>query len=147
MKTILLGLVLFFMILSTGHAQQYQPTMPSGQHHRHKFQMHKKFQMLDLSNEQREIIDVVKDEAKTKIIPIKADIQLKRINLKNEMKADEPNREKIMEITEEINDLQLQIKQTVIDEKLKIHSILTSEQRKQLKLSMYQFMKEQQKEK
>lgn len=145
MKTMSLCLVSLFVILSTGYAQKYHHGMSPGQQNRHRFQMQKKFQMLDLTNEQKENIDAVKDETKRKIIPIRADIELKRIDLENEMKVDEPNRNKIMKMTEEISDLQLKIKQTAIDEKLKINATLTPEQKEQLQMPIYQLMKKQQK--
>ena len=98
--------------------------------------------MLDLTDEQREEIHSVKTEARKKIIPLRAEIELKELELRNEMATDSPNRNTIMKLAKDINDVELQIKQTKLDEKLKLHSILTPEQRKQVKKMPRKMMKE-----
>ena len=118
MKAIFLGLLSFFVIISTGYAQECETEILVERPGMHKLHLEKRFELLDLSIEQREKVDAIKDETKKKIIPLRAEIALKRIDLENEMEEAEPNRSRLMKLTKEISDLQLKIKQTKIDEKL-----------------------------
>ena len=99
-----------------------------------------KLHMVDLTEEQRAEIDDSKYELEKKMIQLRADIQLKHLDFQKEMKIDDPSRSKLMELTEKISSLELKIKQLRIDHKLKIHSILTPEQRKQLKYQSQEIM-------
>ncbi len=89
--------------------------------------------MLDLSAEQQANMKALRTETEKQIIPIKADIDLKQIDLREAMAADNPNRDRIMRLTKDINDLKLKIQQLRIDQRLKIHSMLTPEQKEQMK--------------
>lgn len=137
MKPLTLGLLSIFLIVSTGVAQECINPKSEDCPHEPRFEMMRKFEMLDLTEEQREEIEDAEIGARKKIIPLKAEIELKMIDLENEMRADELNRTKIMKITEDISDLRLKIQQTKIDQRLKIHSILTPEQREQLQRPMH----------
>lgn len=135
MKKILPILIPLFVISSFGYAQGCpgHGHDPVDHPHKHKIAQKMRFEMLNLNDEQREAIEDARFEARKKIIPLKSEVELKRLDLEKEMKTDEPNRSKIMKIMKEISDLELKIKQTGVDERLKIHSILTPEQREQLK--------------
>lgn len=133
MKKILPIVTTLFLLISAvfakeccGHGERdFSPKHGMG----HKM----KLEMLDLSNEQREGLEASLVQTKKKIIPLKAEIELKRVDLESAMKADKPDRSTIMKLTKEISDLELKIKQARIDQMLKVHSILTPEQREQLK--------------
>lgn len=124
-----------------GFSQDHNMPCQGDFHKKHGMAEKMKFEMLDLTAEQREAIENIHKETKRKIIPLKADIELKQLDLESAMKADEPSRSKIMGLIEDINDLELKIKQTHVDAKLKVHSILTPEQREQMKNPMHQGMK------
>jgi len=141
MKPFTLGLLSIFMIVSTGVAQKCINPMSESYPREPRFEMAKKFEMLDLTKEQREEIENARVEMRKKIIPLRAEIELKQIDLENEMRADEPNRTKIMKITEEISNLKLKIQQTRIDQMLKTHSILTPDQREQLQRPIHKIIK------
>jgi Spy/CpxP family protein refolding chaperone len=141
MKKLIPIIVALFILMPAVYAQEFRG--PEGREHGHQQKMAQKmrFEMLDLSEEQREEIHTLRISTKKKIIPLKADIELKRIDLENEMRVDQPNRNKVMKLIKEISDLELKIKQTQVDQKLKINSILTSEQREQLKRPMRKVIK------
>ena len=136
MKRNLLVLIGLMIITSYGFAQKFDHPGQSGREDRHQPGHMMKLEMLDLSPEQREEIENSRYEVEKKVIPLRAEIQLKHLDTQKEMKADIPNRSKLMTITKEMSDLQLKIKQLMLDQKLKIHSILTPEQREQLKKPM-----------
>lgn len=133
MRQLILGLFVIFMTLSTGIAQEWKEPTSADRPHQQRGEKVKRFEMLDLTKEQRQEIGNARIEARKKIIPLKAEIELKEIDLEKEMRADKPNRSKIMKLTEEISSLRLKIQQTRIDEKLKVHALLTPEQREQLR--------------
>lgn len=127
-------LIISLLIASSALYAQHSET-PCRQECQHKQEIGemRRLEMLDLTDGQREEIHSVKTEARKKIIPLRAEIELKELELRDEMATDSPNRNTIMKLAEDINDIELQIKQTRLDEKLKLHSILTPEQRKQVK--------------
>jgi len=135
-------LITLFTLSSMGLAQDVdrpeRPDFPQ----KHKMAQQMRLEMLDLSDEQREAIEDTKFDAQKKIIPLRADIELRRLDLHKEMQSDDPNRNKIMKIVKEISDLELKIKQTEINKRLDIHSILTPEQREELKRPKRTIIKE-----
>ncbi|MGB3340714.1 MAG: periplasmic heavy metal sensor [bacterium] len=128
--SILLGLL---VLVSYGFAQEFHTQKKFQQEMMQDKEPMMRMQMLDLSDEQRGEIENSKYELEKKTIQLRADIQLKHLDLQREMKADNLNRSKLMNLTQDISNLELKIKQLKIDQKLKIHSILTPEQRLQLK--------------
>ncbi len=130
-------IVALLMIASAGYAQEFRGCCPRGLEHETKMSHELKLEMLDLTEEQRNEIKAARTNAEKKIIPLRAEIELKQLDLRHEMEMDNPNRNKIMGLTKDISDLKLKIKQTKIDQKLKIHSILTPEQREQLKKPLH----------
>ncbi|MCK4453694.1 periplasmic heavy metal sensor [candidate division WOR-3 bacterium] len=142
MKKIFLLLTALFIITSLGYAQECHGTGRADHPHKHKMHQKMKFEMLNLSNEQRDAIENASFETRKKIIPLRSEIELKRLDLEKEMKADEPNRSKIMKTMKEISDLDLKIKQTEMDQRLHIHSMLTPEQKEQLKKPLHKAIKE-----
>jgi Spy/CpxP family protein refolding chaperone len=141
MKKTFLIFTALFIITSLGYAHESHGHGKADHPHKHKMHQRMKLEMLDLSDEQRDVIENASFETRKKIIPLRSEIELKRIDLEKEMKADEPNRSKIMKIMKEISNLDLKIKQTEMDQRLDVHSILTPEQRKQLKKPMHKSMK------
>ncbi|UCG92436.1 MAG: periplasmic heavy metal sensor [candidate division WOR-3 bacterium] len=133
MKQLIFGLLAIFMTLSTGIAQEREESAVADCPPHHRREKVERFEMLDLTEEQREKIEDAEIEARKKIIPLKAEIEMKAIDLEKEMKADNPNRSKIMKLTEEISNLRLKIQQTRIDVRLKVHALFTPEQREQLR--------------
>ncbi|HEC79531.1 MAG TPA: periplasmic heavy metal sensor [candidate division WOR-3 bacterium] len=134
MKQIFSITAVLFIVVSLGFAQEGCRNFPPGQPpHGHRMMPEMRLEMLDLTASQRDEIEAARLEAQKKIIPLKAEIELKRLDLEKEMRADTPNRSKIMKLTEEINKIELKIKQTKLDEMLKIRSVLTPEQREELK--------------
>lgn len=130
MKCTIFSLLPVLTLVALGWAQEPPPKPEHPPCHE---MMMDKFEKLDLSAEQAEQIESIKNETKRAIIPVKAEIELKEIDLQNEMKKDNLDRAKIMKITKEINALELKIKETHIDEKLKVHSVLTPEQIEKLR--------------
>ena len=128
--SILIGLL---VLVSYGSAQKMLVQKQCQQEMMHRNEAMMELHMLDLSDEQRVQIENSNYELDKKMIQLRADIQLKNLDLQKEMQADNPSRSKLMDLTKEISNLELKIKQLRIDQKLKIHSILTPEQRSQLK--------------
>lgn len=124
--------VLFFTLTLAG-AQGHGEHCGTEKGHGKGYAMKAKFELLDLSTEQRETINAIRVDTEKEIIRLKADIELKRIDLEQEFKADEPNRTRIMKLLEDITDVQLTVKKARADAHLKIHGILTPEQREELK--------------
>lgn len=133
MKQLILGLCVIFMAPSTGIAQECEGRASADCPPHQRCEKVERFQMLDLTEEQRAEIEDAEIEARKKIIPLKAEIEMKKIDLEKEMKADKPNRSRIMKLTEEISSLKLRIQQTRIDVRLKVHALLTPEQMEQLR--------------
>ena len=128
--SIIIGL---FIIMSFGFAQESQCSGQCQQKAMSGKEPMMKMQMLELTNEQREKIENSKYELEKKTIQLRADIQLKHLDLQKEMKAENPDRNKLMKLTKDISDIELKTKQLMLDHKLKVHSLLTPEQRKQMK--------------
>jgi len=137
MKRNLLVLIGLMIITSYGFAQKFDDPGQGGHEAKHQPGQMMKLEMLDLSPEQREEIENSRYEVEKKVIPLRAEIQLKHLDMQKEMKADNPNRSKLMTTIKQMSDLQLKTKQLMLDQKLKIHSILTPEQREQLKKPMH----------
>ncbi len=131
---VLIGLLI---ITSYGLAQEFDCPGHGGREGKHQPGHMMKLETLDLSPDQREEIETSRYEVKKKVIPLRAEIQLKHLDMQKEMEADNPNRSKLMSLTKQISDLQLKIKQLMLDQKLKIHSILTPEQKEQMKRSSH----------
>jgi len=142
MKRTMPILIVLFMIASRAYAQGFDaPDKEECCPQRHEMGQLMRLEMLDLTDEQREAIHSARLEARKKIIPLKAEIELKTLDLHNEMSMDSPNRNKIMQLAKDINGVELKIKQTRLDERLKIQSVLTPEQRKQVKRSPHKVLK------
>ena len=99
------------------------------------------FAQLGLTPEQQIEVDEIQSETQKAIIPVKAEIDLKQIDLEKEIKLEKPNRDRVMKMVKDIHALELQMKTAMIDQQLKINSILTPEQRMQMKKRMHQGMK------
>lgn len=126
-------IISLLMILSAVYAQHAETPGKQECQHKQEIGEMRRLEMLDLTDEQQEMIHSVKIETRKQIIPLRAEIELKELELRNEMVTDSPNRNTIMKLAEDISDIELQIKQTKLDERLKLHSILTPEQRRQIK--------------
>jgi len=145
MKRLFLTLACLITALSVGYAQDLPPAsaeapppVPGGRPP--EMAMEKKFEMFDLTAEQKDKIEAARVETRKAVIPIKAEIELKQIDLQSEMRLDKPDRKKIMKLASEINALELEIKKAELDQRLKIHSILTAEQREKLKAPRHKLM-------
>ncbi|MEO0185486.1 MAG: periplasmic heavy metal sensor, partial [candidate division WOR-3 bacterium] len=88
----------------------------------------------NLTPDQKTKIEDIRIETQKTIIPIKGQIELKQIDLQKEMKNDRPDKDRILKIAQDIHQLEWQIKKAQIEEKIKIHSLLTPEQREELKM-------------
>lgn len=128
--TIMIGIL---MIMSFGFAQESHCLGQCHDKAMHDKEPLMKMQMLDLTAEQRAEIEASKYEIEKKTIQLRSDIELKQLDFRKEMNMDNPNRNKLMNLTKDISELQLKLKQLMLDHKLRVHSILTPEQRKQMK--------------
>lgn len=133
--------ILLIVMSLLGYSQDFDKPCCEEFQKKHGMAEKMQLEMLDLTSEQREAIENAHREAEKKVIPLKADIELKRIDLESMLRADEPNRNKIMGLMKEISDLELKIKQTKVDVRLKVHSILTPEQREEMKGMKHKGMK------
>ncbi|MGB9722056.1 MAG: Spy/CpxP family protein refolding chaperone [bacterium] len=95
----------------------------------------------NLTPEQKTKIEDIRIETQKIIIPIKGQIELKQIDLHKEMRNDNPDKDRILKIAQDIHQLEWQIKKAQIEQKIKIHSILTPEQREELKMPTHKMIK------
>ncbi len=130
MKYLALALAIILLSGVLGYAQEMCPM------HRPKAgppEMGPEF-LDNLTPEQKTKIEDIKIETRKSIIPIKSQIELKQIDLHKEMKNNSSDKDKILKLAQDIHQLEWQIKKAQVEERLKIHSILTPEQREELKM-------------
>lgn len=88
---------------------------------------------LDLTTEQRETLDNLKYEHKQKAIELHAVLQKNRLTIQKMFRDDQINENKIVELTDENSAIKADLAKMMIEMRLAAHSVLTDEQKAELK--------------
>jgi len=89
--------------------------------------------MPDLTPDQLEKMDALREANLKEMLPIRTDLEIKRIELEALWRADEPDAKKIVAKVKEIGDLQEKMEVARINHMFDIRNLLTPEQRKAMR--------------